>query len=252
MSIESILGTVRAYARDRKSRFIAGDGHLLLAVRDGSPMAVLSCGELNVLLRFAGAVAAGYGADSLAVVIEGVVPMVGANPLTGNRWQAGEAEQLWREHEGAERGWVSETQILVVASRTGETAEAGWPFHRVDGSIVWGETQLKLSRTGLAEILMTRVATPVLDASQMPEPADDLGADSEHDPILDLEHGRLALDIGCTRIFGRQLAEGGKVWMIVGSGDEAERLVREGLPPWQVEVFAGCARGYSRYMRRQS
>lgn len=51
--VENAAEDVRLYARERKARFPEKQGHLLVAVRDGEPVAVLNCGDLDLLLRVA-------------------------------------------------------------------------------------------------------------------------------------------------------------------------------------------------------
>ncbi len=236
MTIDKTTTAVRAYAQERKQRLLADADHLLLALRDGRTVAALSSGDLALLLRVARTAAAGYGADAMAVVVEGIFPLVDANPLTGQAWQRGDAEQLWLEHNGAEKGWVAETQILAVAHRTGETSDEGRPFHMVEGSVTWGDEPLPLLGTGLAEAVAARMGGKVLEASRVPDPGDGFVGDPENGPFYDAEYGRIALDIGCTRILGNQLIGHGGAWLIVRSAEQADYLVGEGLPSWQVEV----------------
>lgn len=236
MTLDKASEVVCAYARDRKQRLLADANHLLLVLRDGRPVAALSSGNLNMLLRVAGTAAAGYGADAMALAVEGVFPLVDANPLTGQAWRRGEAEQLLLEDNAAEKGWVAETQILAVAHRSGTTSDQGWPFKLVDGSVAWGDQPLPLSGTGLAESVAARMDGTVLDASRVPDPGDGFAGDPENGPFYAAEYGRVALDIGCTRILGNQLNGHGEAFLIAGSVEQADYLVGEGLPNWQVEV----------------
>lgn len=237
MSTNAITEAVRSYARERKQRLLAEADHLLLVVREGTPVAGVNSGDLNLLLSVAGRAATLYGADALAVVVEGVFPIVETNPVTGSSWERGEAERLWLEHDGVEKGWVSEAQIVAVAFRTGETAEAAWPFRLVDNSVVsWGDQPLPLSGIGLAGALAGRLEGPVMDPSRVPDPGDGFAGDPENGPFYAPEYGRVALDIGCTRVLGNQLLGRGEACLIVESDERADYLVSEGLPSWQVEV----------------
>lgn len=161
--------------------------------------------------------------------------------MTDRTWQPGAAEQLWREQGGVERGWVSEMQVLAVASRTGGTTEMGWAVRHVSGSDEWTYMPIELFRTGVAKFLGTRLGTPALDASRVLDPGGDPVGDGGHGSFLDLEQGRLVLDIGRTRVLGKQLGEEGDICLVVHIADEAEELIGEGLQPWQVEMTTGSA-----------
>lgn len=235
--LESVKEIARIYARDRKERLGTGSAHFLLVIRDGLPIAVLSSTELNQLLGLAETVATGYGADGGVLVVEGVFPLVKLNPITGEPWQRGEAEQVWLKHDGAENGWVSETQILAMALRSGETADEVWPFRLGESSVTWGDAPLSLSSTGLAQALNNRMQGPVIDDSRVPDPGDGLRGDPDNGPFYSREYGRVALDIGITRVLANELAANGSANLIVESDERAEYLVGEGLQSWNVEVF---------------
>jgi hypothetical protein len=238
MSTESIADAVREYARDRKTRFPEVAEHLLIATRNDSLLAVLSGGDLNFLLGLADTVAAGYGADALALVIEGVLPTVEQNPLTGQAWQRGEAEALWREDDGVEKSWVAEAHITAIAFRGGATANEAWSFRVKDGRINWGDEPLRSSVSGLDTLLLARLSRPALDAARVPDP-DIPGADPANGPFYPVDYGRVALDIGCTRSLGNQLGDRGDAILLVDSEERADYLIGEGLPRWQVETYAG-------------
>lgn len=236
MTIQTITQTVRAYARARKQRLLADADHFLLVIREGETVAVLSSGNLNRLLGLAATAAAGYGADTMAVVIEGVFPLVPANPLTGQPWQRGEAERLWLEHDGAGKGWVSETQILAVALRSGATINEACPFELSDGTLTWGAAPLDLSRTGLAEAVAGQLKAPAVDPARVPDPGDGFAGDPENGPFYEAGYGRIVLDVGCTRILAGELLGHGEACLVVTSRERADYLIGEGLHSWQVEL----------------
>ncbi len=247
MPTDAITEAVSSYARGRKRRLLAEADHLLLVVREGKLVAGVNAGDLNLLLGAAGKAAALYGAEALAVVVEGVFPIVETNPVTGNSWERGEAERLWLEHDGVEKGWVSEAQIVAVTFRTGETAEAVWPFRVADGVVAWGEQPLPLSGTGLAGALAGRLEGPVMDPARVPDPGDGFAGDPENGPFYAPEYGRVALDIGCTRILGNQLLGRGEACLIVESDDQAGRLPDQRGPP----QLAGRSEPLTLWLRRR-
>lgn len=238
MSIESITDSVRKYARSRKERLLNATPHVLVVIRDGKLTAVLSCDDLGPLIRMAEIAGTSYGADALAIVIEGVVPLVDKNPVTGRIWERGEAEQLWLDGHGVDRGWVSETQIIAVALRDGATSEEAQSF-RVNGdTVTWGSEPSALGGTGIAGQLSRQLDGPVMDSARVPNPGEGFVGDPVNGPFYDPDYGRIALDIGCTRVFGNQLLGRGEACLILDSEEQAEHFVREGLPSWQVELRA--------------
>lgn len=240
--IGAIADIVRAYTRGRKERLVDETSHLLVVVRGGHVVAALSSGDLNVLVRLGGSAASGYGADVLAVVVEGIFPMVEENPVTEKPWESGDAEKLWLEHDGVAMGWVSEVAITTIAARDGSTHVEGWSFRKGDDSVVWGETQMSVESGRLAERLVTQFRGPVMDSTRVPDPGDGFVGDPDNGPFYDPEAGRVAIDIGCSRMLGNQLRDHGDAFLVVDSDQQAQRLISEGLPKWQVEVWANLVR----------
>lgn len=208
--------------RGRKRRLLAEADHLLLVVREGKLVAGVNAGDLNLLLGAAGKAAALY-AEALAVVVEGVFPIVETDPVTGNSWERGEAERLWLEHDGVEGlglGGADRRRDVRTGHRGGGVAIPGRR-----GVVAWGEQPLPLSGTGLAGALAGRLEGPVMDPARVPDPGDGFAGDPENGPFYAPEYGRVALDIGCTRILGNQLLGRGEACLIVGeSGRRAGRL----------------------------
>src|SRR5690554_2682691 len=115
--MESSMDAVSSFARRRKEQHREESLHLLMVVRDGGPCAVLSSPVPGMLLQVLEIVGAGFGADALALVLESVVPLVELSPLTGRAWVPGEMEQVWLEHDGVAKCWVSEALVVLLCFR---------------------------------------------------------------------------------------------------------------------------------------
>lgn len=63
-----------AYAHSRKERLLEETAPFLLVLRDDAPVAVMESDDLSVLLRAGRTAGPAYGADALALVVEGVPP----------------------------------------------------------------------------------------------------------------------------------------------------------------------------------
>ncbi|WP_156762101.1 hypothetical protein [Microbacterium karelineae] len=205
----------------------------------------MSSEDLDTLLRTVRSAAAGYSADAIAVVIEGVFPVVETNPITGREWLRGEAEQVFVEHNGVDRGWVAEAQILAMADRMGAIAEEAWPFRAVRGSVVWGAEPLAFSATGLTDVIAGHMIGPVVDATRVPDPGEGFIGDSERGPFYDRDRGRVVLDVGCTHMLEHEMGGHGQVIIFAASAAHRDRLLREGLALWQVEMLPGAVDGPS-------
>jgi hypothetical protein len=236
--IEQIEDCVRAYSRGRKESLGADASHFLVIVRESRIIAVIACDEVGDILRVAHTAAAGYGADALALVLEGVFPTVPENPMTGHPWQQGEAQRAWRDHNGVAEGWVTEAAITTVATRGGLSSTECQPFRLENGAIVWAAQPMDFTATGLAELLLERLSGPTVDSARMPDPGEGFIADPQAERFYDAEFGRIALDIGCTRVLGTQLGADGEALLVLESEQQAEFYISEGLPRWQVEVAA--------------
>ncbi|MFT4125641.1 MAG: hypothetical protein QM662_05365 [Gordonia sp. (in: high G+C Gram-positive bacteria)] len=227
-------------ARRRKEESAAAgeQRHGLLAVRDGTPLAWVDHTEVNALLGAADVVASGYGADALAVVLEAVLPLVETNPLTGENWRPGEADDVWREHDGAERGWVSECLVIELMTRAGERVAVSQPFRVTGDGIDWADDVLGIGGTGLADVLAGALSRPAVDPATVPDPGEHFVA-PEGAPHLPPDRGRIALDVGLTRVLDRQLTvekPGGGARYIVADEAAAERYRAEGLMAHQLLI----------------
>lgn len=232
----ALVNAARRFARRRKESLREESTHCLVVIREERPVVAIGSGELPTLLGMAETIAGVFAADALAVIVEGVLPLVDTNPISGAAWQRGEAEGLWLNHDGVAKGWVAEAQILSLAGRNGATSEEGWPFRLTDASVEWADRPLTSLRVGIAATLAGRFSAPVADASRVPDPGDGFVGDADNGPFYDPEYGRVVLDIGAARVLGRQTPDGCEVVLIAETRERAEELIAEGLPSWQVEV----------------
>ena len=237
MPTRSTTAAVRSYARNSKGRLLDDTTPLLLAIRGNKLVAALNSRDVNALFGLAETAVAGYGADALALVTEGVVPMVRENPLTGRPWERGEAERLRLDNEGVDKGWVSEVQITTLAVRGGTTSDEAWPFRLDSALLSWGQEPLGITLSGVDRVLTACLEAPLMDPARVPDPGDHFAGDAQNGPFYELDYGRVTLDIGCTRILANQLLGRGGASLIVDSEERAEYLISEGLSSWQVEVW---------------
>lgn len=245
MSLDTTTAAVRAHARGRKEIAPDVSVHSLIVVRDGRPVAQLRSADVGAVLDNAGIAATGYRADALAVVIEGVMPLVDTNPITGQPWDSGEAEDVWQDHDGAARGWVTEVQIIATALRTGETAEDAWALRVENDTVRWGEGTLDMSATGLPDELAAHLETPAADPERVPDPGDLLtpgfAGDAENGPFLPRDEGALRLDAGCTLMLANRLGEEGDILVFAHDEDYALDLADQGVPGDWIELPTGAS-----------
>lgn len=235
MAQESVTEAVWEFAHKLKAQLHEETPHSIAVLRDGVVVAALSSTDLGRLLGLAGVARAGYGADALAAVVEGVMPIVPRNPVTGEPWQPGEAESLWLHDEGARLGWVSEVAMVVIAGRDGSSAQEGWAFRHTDAGLEWADAPRPLSGTGLLGPLAMAFERPAPDPARVPDPGEGFHVDPVDGPFYPPQWGRLVLDIGCTRILAQQLPDG-DAWMFVDDEARADVLIDAGLPSWQIEI----------------
>lgn len=189
----------------------------------------------NTLLRNAAMAGAAYGAEALAVVLEGVIPLVPTNPVTGEPWGRGEAETAWLEHDGVARGWVTETLLISVGGRDGDAVDQALPFRPTTGAIEWAAEPTPIN-SPIGGLLVKQLEHPAVDAARVPDPGDSFAGDPENGPFYDPAVGRQVLDIGFTRTVGRELFPDGMAMLLVASSEEADALISEGLPSWQCAI----------------
>lgn len=217
---------VRSFARRLLAE--AGDGFTptLVAVRDARVVAAASHADHVTLLGAAGQLAAGLGADALALVLVGVQPTVPANPATGLSWAPGEAAAALGDGRAAELGWVTESLLVSVVSRGGHRSSTAQAFRAAGGEVAWSEGLLELHAGRADEALGRALSVPAVDPERMP---------------VEPERARVALDIGTTRVIDQRLAAvepGGRAVLALPDEAAVERHLDEGLLPWQYLVHA--------------
>lgn len=239
-----IADHVRAFAEQRKRAVDGPDpcgpdlDPMLVVIRDDQIMAVVYHPEMNRLARGVGHAAFGYGADALCVVLDAVHPIVPTNPLTGTNWAPGEALQVWRHADGVRNGWVSECLLLTVVTRAQQASATAHPFHSdATGELVWAPAQT-IRADSIHELLSSALAHPPADPAQVPDPGERVVAGPDA-PRMDAASGRLALDIGVTRILDTELfrTDGGAA--LVLNESDIDTYLDAGLPSWQVLPRAG-------------
>lgn len=235
--------TVQAFARVHKEARRADVAPYLLVIRDGAPIALLQHTELSTVLKASGQAAMGYGADALAVVFEGVFPLVDTNPITGAPWQRGEADEVWRDHHGAARGWVSEVQVVEATARNGDRQSIVTPFQLTGADLNWQSSDR--NPTGGEAFTRTMVRAfenPPADCTRVPDPGEQFQA-AEEAPIMPPDRGRRALDVGLTRIIDREFTLGddgdGSAALIFTDAAAADAYFADGLASWQAIIYDG-------------
>src|SRR5690606_16382286 len=128
--------------RQRKGRYREETVPFMVAIREERVVAVLASPELGDLLRVAELAGMSYGADALALVFEGVLPVAPINPVTDAAWERGDAEQVWLDHDGGRRGWVTEIAITAIGLRGGTSMEEVWPFVLDNNVPQWADEPL--------------------------------------------------------------------------------------------------------------
>ena len=228
------ITTVWDYARSRKERLGDEATHFLAVVRDGRVIAELG-GGLDVLLKVGGLAGSGYGAGALGIVIEGVMPLVPENPLTGRAWERGEAEAVWLNDEGARRGWVTEVAMAAIGARDGSSVEQAWGFTSTDAGIAWGDEPLDVQWSGIGAGLARALEHPAQDPARVPDPGDRLKGDPVNGPFYSPARGRRVLDVGLTLSLAHRHPEL-EVLLVVDTDALAAELAEDGLPSWHVRV----------------
>lgn len=227
--LEALVKTAVDFLQTRK-RIDNDAGPALLVMRDDAVIALLESGETKILLDLAAIAASGLAAEALAFAMEGVMPIVPENPMTGRAWAAGEADNAWADHDGVAKGWVSEVLVFSLASRSGEVVDLALLFRTDNGEVSWHGEPLSMGGSSLSAALGRQLVHPVIDAAQVRDPGDKMTA-SDSDPFMSEKQGRIWLDVGAARMLGRKLPRG--VSLVVSDGDRAAELTAQGLPVWQ-------------------
>ncbi|WP_071289511.1 hypothetical protein [Mycolicibacterium llatzerense] len=205
---------------------------MLIVVRDGLPFAPLESPDVGRLLNMAATAARGYSAEALALVFEGVVPTEAPNPLTGQGWQRGEADDARRRHDGIARGWAHEALVVSIVTWDGAERATTQRLTTVAERMSWGGIMLQDKVVGVATPLRLALAESPIDPAAVPDPGDHMVAASGA-PFYSQERGRIVLDVGCTRLLDRQL-DPGSATLLTADAEQADQWRSEGLMDWQI------------------
>jgi hypothetical protein len=121
----------------------------VVCFRGGVPVAMVqrdvTAGSAEVVTMTTLA-ANGFGADLIVVTVEtwfavGELAGRGTNPVTGNRYQRGDMQDLVENHHGRERGWVLDAIVITVADRDGHQETELIPFKPRGRQVEWIEVE---------------------------------------------------------------------------------------------------------------
>lgn len=94
--------------------------------------------------------AVGFDADVISMVVETYIadtasndPAAGINPHTGRPWQPGEMQDVAENHDGIEKGWVTEALVVTVANRAGDVGVINQPYRFSGKHLVWVDNHLR-------------------------------------------------------------------------------------------------------------
>ncbi len=166
---EDLHAHALAFAHHRKVSKVGDLTPELLILCNRLPAAVLHHRGIGELLGAAGTAARVYGADALALVFEGVLPLVPVNALTGAEWESGEAAEVWRDHDGVAQGWVSECQLVSMVTREMRAAVTARPFVLGGSGVPWSGMQ-KIGSVGVEQALVRALAPACHRRTEDPRP----------------------------------------------------------------------------------
>lgn len=237
-AFSSLVGEVRALARALKERSRSGMLPTLIATRAGHPVALAMHGEMRELLAVAGTMAGGYGADSISLVTDSVIPQVPENPLTGQAWSNGDATDALA-HRGAEEGWVAECQVVMLATRSGRESVSTQPFRVLEGALVWSSDLDNSPDLGFLPTLVRAFKADLLDPSQVSPPgaAHRTAMGQER---LSPQQGRISLDVSLTRMLDARFTlerPGGGAMLIARDDEQTMQLRAAGLTAGQFLLY---------------
>lgn len=162
----------------------------ILVFRGGHMVALVMPEHIDRDLMLAGVdmCAFGFSADVIAVVQEAYFALgpegpLGMNPLTGKPWQNGEMGDVAENHQGRERGWVTDTLLVFAANRAGDVGLRTLPYRVAGADLEWLEDPSAGKDDALVsgyipEFVREVMAKPTLMQDQIASPmAAELGID---------------------------------------------------------------------------
>lgn len=93
----------------------------------------------DAMVACARVAARGFGLDVLAMVFETFIASSETNPITGQPWRSGELNEVAGQHQGVAKGWVTDTVMVAVYNRAGDSATRLMPYRIVAKTVVWSD-----------------------------------------------------------------------------------------------------------------
>jgi hypothetical protein len=156
MRLNEYLQNANENARSMKEHTCAdgrADVHPQICVYRGDELIALVTlfhHQRDEILTAASVCAAGFDADVLSLTFETYAadgkiddPDGGhVNPRTGKQWGPGEMQDAAENHQGIEKGWVTEALLITVANRAGDVVAINQSYRYEGKTLVWQESVL--------------------------------------------------------------------------------------------------------------
>lgn len=152
--------------------------------------------------------AMGFGCDAVALVTDSWHASTMTNPLTGKVWGPGEMQVAVEQHDGIERGWITEDLTTLVVNRAGDQSfgmdgfrieQVGYGARTRHFRIEWVPTEWD----GVEADKLDGKVPNALVRAMMETPLDVLAAKAGLSPAdFDLDHveGRAHMDCAVVRV----------------------------------------------------
>lgn len=186
----------------------------------------------DALLSCAGAAAAGFDADTLALVCETWQPLVPLNPATGRKWGPGEMQQA-ADRGGVAQGVVQGAVMVSIFNRAGDHLTSLLPYRLGHRKVIWDE-----ARTVTAGQLSSPAQKQITEFMMAPSIAQLIGrvGVTATDFGLDEEEGRAHADCAVSKILLgiNPVARGfprASVALAAEPHSKRWRVISESMPP---------------------
>ncbi len=208
----------------------------LVALREERVLCAAQAPALDAVLDVAPTLCIGLAPQLVVLAAEMTYPIEQNNPMTGEPWQTGEAQDAARTHDGVAQGWVRDGIAYTCMTRERKAAMYIQDVTVEGTEVTFADpVAAKPADTSLMDKLAAAMSYEPLDPSMVsrregaPEPGP---AKPEVNPgYVPAAQGRLTLDAGAANTLHKKLAEAdGNLVYIAASNEQAMKLMASGMP----------------------
>lgn len=204
--------------------------------RGGEPVVVLFARDLSrhVVVNLGSAAANGYRCDVVSLVFETWWTSLQTSPVTGRPWAQDELQEVAENHQGREKGWVTDCLMVCVYNRAGDSETGSMAYRAAGRRVEWLEE--KTGRSGEWGGSVHEAMLKIMSATDLVQALATYGIGVP--PGMSPEQADAVLDCMVTgQLAGNPEIPDHVAALYARAGSHREQIIKQRLPDCTVKRF---------------